>query len=86
MNLENWTEENNCLIKTFEFQTFEDAIDFMNRCSIHISKLDHHPSWTNVYNKVSVELTTHEQGNVVTEKDIQLAELMDEIFKNYYQY
>lgn len=81
MYLENWKEENNCLVKTFEFQTFENAIDFINRCSKFISEMDHHPTWKNIYNSVSVELTTHDQGNVVTEKDIELAKKMDEIFK-----
>ncbi len=86
MKPEGWLDENNQLIKTFEFQSFENAIDFINRCSVHISKLDHHPAWTNIYNKVSVALTTHDQGNVVTEKDFELAKLMDEIFNENYQH
>ncbi len=81
MNLNNWIEESNCLTKTFEFQTFENAIAFMNRCTVFITELDHHPTWTNIYNKVEVKLTTHDKGNVVTEKDLQLAKVMDEIFE-----
>ena len=74
-----WTENDNALHKTFKFKTFLDAIKWMEKASIEIDKLDHHPEWTNVYNKVVVKLSTHDAGNTVTEKDRQLAALLDRI-------
>ncbi len=72
-----WTEVDNTLCKTFEFETFEAAIEWMNKASIIISRHDHHPTWTNTYNKVHVQLSTHDAGNIVTEKDRILAEALD---------
>lgn len=74
-----WTEHNNTLYKTFEFCSFLEAMDWMQKASIEIEKLNHHPKWTNIYNKVIVELTTHDAGNIVTEKDWQLAQILDAI-------
>jgi len=78
MNL--WKEENQVLIKTFTFATFEDAMSFMQQASTYISNIDHHPTWTNTYNRVEVRLTTHDAGNKVTEKDRNLAKYLDEIY------
>ena len=75
-----WEEKNNSLNKTFQFDNFIDAIHWMKRCSEAIDQLDHHPEWTNVYNKVSVKLTTHDAGNTVTEKDRKLAALLDSLY------
>lgn len=72
-----WKETDEYLEKEFKFETFEDALDWMNRVAKEISKLDHHPEWTNVYNKVKVRLSTHSAGNKVTEKDRELAKVMD---------
>jgi 4a-hydroxytetrahydrobiopterin dehydratase len=72
-----WKEENNKLTKTFTFNTFGDAMAWMVKASFQIEKLNHHPEWTNVYNKVHVSLTTHDAENTVTEKDKQLAEILD---------
>lgn len=74
-----WKEENNKLVKTFEFKTFADAVAWMVKASFTIEKINHHPEWTNVYNKVHVSLSTHDAGNIVTDKDRSLAELLDEI-------
>ncbi len=74
-----WTEDNNELSKTFIFSTFKDAINWMVKASIEIEKMDHHPTWTNTYNKVHVRLSTHDAGNVVTEKDWKLAEVLNEV-------
>ena len=71
------------LSKTFEFKSFLDAIQWMNDLAPMIDKINHHPSWTNVYNKINVELTTHDQSNTVTQKDIDLSKLMDESFEKY---
>ena len=75
--MQSWVLSNNKLSKTFEFKTFEEAIDFMVRASKVISELDHHPEWTNVYNQVMVLLFTHDAGNVVTQKDYDLASALD---------
>lgn len=66
-------------MKTFEFKTFADAVAWMVKASFTIEKINHHPEWTNVYNKVHVSLSTHDAGNIVTDKDRSLAELLDEI-------
>lgn len=75
----NWTEQNNKLQKTFKFNTFSEAIGWMQKASVEIDRLDHHPEWTNVYNKVHVVLCTHDAGNTVTDKDRELAEILDKI-------
>jgi len=75
--MNNWIEEDNKLTKTFKFKTFGDAIAWMVKASYFIEKMDHHPEWTNIYNKVMVTLTTHDAGNKITEKDRNLAEALD---------
>ena len=72
-----WIEDNNELSKTFEFASFEEAIAWMVKASMEIEKMNHHPTWTNIYNKVHVKLSTHDAGNVVTDKDRLLAEALD---------
>ena len=72
-----WKEENNQLYKKFIFKTFVDAFAFMTKVAIISEKMDHHPKWTNVYNTVEVWLSTHDAGNVVTEKDKKLSALID---------
>jgi len=72
-----WKEENNKLVKTFIFKDFTEAFGFMTKVALVAEKMDHHPFWTNVYNKVSFELNTHDAGNTVTEKDKKLASAID---------
>jgi 4a-hydroxytetrahydrobiopterin dehydratase len=72
-----WTNDNNILYKKFEFKNFSEAFAFMTRVAIEAEKMDHHPKWTNVYNKVEIWLTTHDSGNVITEKDKKLAAKID---------
>ena len=74
-----WEEENNRLKRTFEFGDFNEAFGFMSRVALVAEKLDHHPNWSNVYNKVVIELCTHDAGNTVTEKDRELARLIDSL-------
>jgi 4a-hydroxytetrahydrobiopterin dehydratase len=74
-----WQEENNKLKKSFVFHNFSQAFAFMTRVALIAEKMDHHPFWTNVYNQVSIELSTHDAGNVVTEKDHRLAKAIDEL-------
>lgn len=72
-----WTEADNKLTQTFEFDDFIQAFGFMSQVAIIAEKMDHHPNWSNVYNKVAIELTTHDAGNVVTDKDRNLAKAID---------
>ena len=74
-----WTEKDNKLTKTFEFKDFQEAFAFMTRVAFLAEQQGHHPNWSNVYNKVEIELTTHDEGNVVTAKDKKLAEAIDKI-------
>lgn len=74
-----WKEEDNSLQKTFEFKDFSEAFAFMTRVAILAEKANHHPWWSNVYNKVEIKLNTHSAGNIVTEKDRKLAEKIDSL-------
>jgi len=76
-----WQEENNKLYRKFEFKNFSEAFAFMTRVALEAEKMDHHPLWTNVYNQVEVWLNTHSAGNVVTDKDRQLAKKIDALVK-----
>lgn len=77
--MNNWTESNHELTKTFVFKSFLEAIHWMVKASVIIEKLNHHPTWTNEYNKVHVRLTTHDAGNTITQKDRELADALDMI-------
>jgi 4a-hydroxytetrahydrobiopterin dehydratase len=73
-----WEEKNNTLYRKFEFRNFPEAFAFMTRVALEAEKMDHHPDWSNAYNKVEISLSTHSAGNVVTEKDRKLAKKIDE--------
>lgn len=72
-----WKEEDNKLYKKFEFKNFSEAFAFMTRVALAAEKMDHHPLWTNVYNKVEIWLNTHDAGDIVTDKDRKLSETID---------
>jgi len=74
-----WTESDNKLKKTFRFKDFSEAFAFMTRVALAAEKMDHHPNWSNVYNTVEIELSTHDAGNIVTDKDRQLAKIIDSL-------
>lgn len=74
-----WTEKNNSLYRKFSFKDFPEAFAFMTRVAFAAEKMDHHPLWTNVYNKVEIWLSTHDAGDKVTEKDHLLAAKIDGI-------
>lgn len=76
-----WSEVNNTLYKKFEFADFSEAFAFMTRVAIEAEKLNHHPLWTNVWNKVEIWLSTHDAGNVVTDLDRTLAKRIDALVK-----
>lgn len=67
------------LEKEFVFDTFVDAFAFMTRVAFLAEKHQHHPDWNNVYNKVTIRLSSHDAGNVVTQKDYDLASVIDEL-------
>ena len=74
-----WQEIDNKLIKEFSFKDFKEAFEFMTKASVIINELDHHPEWTNTYNKVTIKLSTHDAGDIITDKDRELAKRIDEI-------
>ena len=71
--LAGWAFERDALAKTFKFGSFREAMSFMNRIAFEAEELNHHPEWTNIYNRVAVRLNTHDAGGKVTAKDVELA-------------
>lgn len=74
-----WTEEDNKLKKTFKFSDFQEAFAFMTRVAFLAEKHNHHPDWFNSYHTVHIELTSHDAGSKVTERDHKLAKAIDKI-------
>ncbi len=74
-----WKESDNKLYRKFEFSDFSEAFSFMTRVALVAEKMDHHPLWTNVYNTVEIWLSTHDAGDLVTEKDKKLAKEIDSL-------
>ena len=74
-----WEEKNNTLYRKFSFKNFSEAFGFMSRVALEAEKMDHHPLWTNVYNQVEIWLSTHDAGNIVTDKDRKLAKKIDSL-------
>jgi 4a-hydroxytetrahydrobiopterin dehydratase len=74
-----WTEADGALHRDFEFESFREAFAFMTRVAFIAEDLTHHPEWSNVYNRVSIRLTTHDAGNVVTDNDRAMAAAIDEL-------
>jgi 4a-hydroxytetrahydrobiopterin dehydratase len=75
-----WKEEDNKLKNSFSFKDFKQAMQFMNLVAEVAEEANHHPWWSNVYDKVEIELTTHDAGNTITEKDHNLAKQIDKIY------
>lgn len=76
-----WKEENNKLTKTFTFKDFSQAFAFMTQIALVAEKMNHHPTWSNTWNTVHIELYTHDAGNTVTDKDRKLANAIDALVK-----
>ena len=76
--LEGWRHENDALCRDFVFDDFVKAFSFMTRVAFLAEKMDHHPNWVNIYNRVSIQLTSHDAGNTVSGRDIRLAKLINE--------
>ena len=77
-NLSGWNVENEKLHKEFEFASFNQAFGFMTRAAMEIEKMNHHPEWFNVYNKITIELTTHDAGGI-TRNDTKLAKILNSL-------
>jgi 4a-hydroxytetrahydrobiopterin dehydratase len=76
-----WELKDNKLHREFKFADFAHAFGFMSTAAVLIEKMNHHPEWFNVYNRVSVDLTTHD-ANGITQRDVELARLLDSIYSN----
>ncbi len=76
--LPGWAIVEGKLHKEFQFDDFIQAFGFMTKASMHIEKMNHHPEWFNVYNKLSVDLTTHDAGGI-TKNDIDLARILNSL-------
>ena len=76
---EGWQHTNDRLVREFSFDDFVAAFGFMTKVALLAEAANHHPSWSNVYNHVRVELNTHDAGNVVTEKDVVLAQRINAV-------
>jgi len=77
-DLNGWSVVNGKLHKEFEFSDFNEAFGFMARASMHIEKMNHHPEWFNVYNKLIIDLMTHDASGI-TENDINLAKILNSL-------
>ncbi len=78
-SLPGWSVENGKLKKTFKFKSFAAALGWMVSVGVEADKMDHHPEWSNVYNKVTVHLVTHDLGNVISSWDVDLAKKMENL-------
>ena len=74
-----WTNLDNKLYRLFKFKDFSQAFSFMTRVALLAEKADHHPTWTNTYNQVEIWLCSHDAGNIITEKDRQMAKMIDRL-------
>jgi 4a-hydroxytetrahydrobiopterin dehydratase len=72
-----WQEKNNTLYRKFKFKSFSEAFAFMTRVALEAEKMDHHPLWTNVYDTLEIWLSSHDAGDIVTDKDRKLAKKID---------
>lgn len=77
--LPGWKAEGEALVKTFKFHSFREALGFMVRVGFEAEAMNHHPDWTNVYNRVEVRLNTHDAGGKVTARDVELAQHIQKI-------
>jgi len=78
VNLSGWSVMNGKLHKEFTFKSFIEAFGFMTTAALHIEKMNHHPEWFNVYNKIKVDLVTHDAGGI-TQNDIDLARILNSL-------
>ena len=77
-NNPSWIIDSKTIMKEFKFNNFIEAFGFMSKVALLSEKMDHHPNWQNTYNKVKIELTTHDMGGITT-NDVKLAEFIDKL-------
>ncbi len=77
-SLEGWSVMDGKLHKVFEFESFNRAFGFMTRAAMEIEKMNHHPEWLNVYNRITIDLMTHDAGGI-TKNDTDLARILDSL-------
>lgn len=77
--LPGWAHQHDALAKTFQFGSFREAMSFMVRVAFEAEAMDHHPDWSNVYSRVSIRLRTHDAGDKVTSRDVELARKIEGI-------
>lgn len=75
--LPGWSVVEDKLHREFRFRGFAEAFGFMTRVALEAHALDHHPEWSNVYNRVTIDLVTHAAGNTITDRDVALAKVID---------
>ena len=80
-NLPGWSVVNEKLHKEIQFDSFNQAFGFMTMAAMEIEKMNHHPEWSNVYNRLVIELTTHDAGGI-TSNDINLARILNSLLKH----
>ena len=80
MTLNHFQQKNSALVAAFQFKNFKEAFAFMTEVAAIAESMNHHPEWSNVYNRVEITLRTHDDGNIVTEKDFLLATAIEQIF------
>ena len=78
-----WIESDNNLTATLKFANFIQAFTFMTEVAFHAEQQGHHPDWSNVYNTVEIRLSTHDAGDIVTDKDRQLAKIIDKVYEKF---
>ena len=78
----NWSVNGLYLKGSYVFNNFDNAFSFMKEVAVKCEEMNHHPKWTNVYNKIDIELYTHDLGGI-TEKDFELSSFMDSTFQKY---
>ncbi|NOJ26769.1 MAG: 4a-hydroxytetrahydrobiopterin dehydratase [Nitrososphaera sp.] len=81
--LKDWKVVNGKLNRTLNFEDFAQAFSFMTRIAIEAEKLNHHPEWFNVYNRLTIDLVTHDIGNEISNYDVILAKKISEIFESF---
>ena len=77
-NLSGWSIKDEKLHRDFEFETFNQAFGFMTRAAMEIEKMNHHPEWFNVYNRLTIDLMTHDAGGI-TQNDVELAKILNSL-------
>ncbi len=78
-----WEEKDNQLHASFKFADFKAAFAFMTEVAFYAETQNHHPNWSNVYNTVTISLSTHDAGNIVTDKDRALAKAIDRVYARF---